>query len=77
VVWPYLGAETAGRLQGAIRRAGAAAQANQPFAWLRMEAASADPTALMELKLTLWPDGRERLLALVHPHGAQVVWRPS
>jgi len=28
----------------------------------------------MELRLTLWPDGRERVLAAAHPHGAWVEW---
>jgi hypothetical protein len=53
--------------------AGAKAEPDAPFAWLRMEPA-ADSLASMELRLTLWPDGRERLLATAHPHGAWVEW---
>jgi hypothetical protein len=30
----------------------------------------------IELRLTLWPGGRERRLALVHAHGASVAWDP-
>jgi hypothetical protein len=31
--------------------------------------------ATMEVRLTLWPGGEERVLAEVHPHGAWVQWR--
>jgi hypothetical protein len=75
VVWPYLSGETRADVTNAIRAAADAARPDRPFAWLRMEAVSADPTALMDLKLTLWPGGEERLLGQVHPHGAKVVWR--
>jgi hypothetical protein len=74
VVWFYLGTETQGAIQAAIRRAAAAANAQAPFAWLRMEPQSADPGALMGLRLTLWPGGVDRMLASVHPHGACVSW---
>ena len=29
---------------------------------------------IMQVRLTLWPDGAERVLAEVHPHGAWVRW---
>jgi hypothetical protein len=29
----------------------------------------------MELQLTQWPVGEERLLAHAHPHGAWIEWR--
>ena len=60
-------------LAAIIADAGAKADPNAPLAWLRMEPA-ADSLASMELRLTLWPDGRERLLATAHPHGAWVEW---
>jgi hypothetical protein len=28
----------------------------------------------MDVRLTLWPGGEERLLARAHPHGAAVTW---
>jgi hypothetical protein len=28
----------------------------------------------MEVRLTVWPNGEEMLLARVHPHGAKVIW---
>ncbi len=74
VVWSYLSAETRAAVEEAIRRAADLARADRPFAWLRMEPRSADPTAPMEVRLTLWPGGVERSLAHVHPHGAKVLW---
>lgn len=29
----------------------------------------------LELRLTMWPGGEDRILADVHPHGAWVTWR--
>ena len=52
---------------------GGEASADAPLAWLRMEP-SRDSPAVMELRLTLWPGGEERLLATAHPHGAWVEW---
>ena len=46
-------------------------QCHRNRAWLRMEPAP-DNIARMELRLTLWPGGEERVLAAVHPHGAWV-----
>ena len=74
VVWQYLGTKTRETLVGAIQAAGESAAADRPFAWLRMEPVPNDMTAPMDLRLTLWPDGRETLLARVHPHGARVDW---
>lgn len=74
VVWSYLPPETVQEIRLAIRLAAEQAQADAPFAWLRMEPRTADPTGPMELSLTLWPGGEERSLARVHPHGAKVLW---
>jgi hypothetical protein len=74
VVWFYLPPPTREAVKAAVLRAGEAARPDAPVAWLRMEPRSADPAALMGLRLTLWPGGAERTLAEVHPHGAQVVW---
>jgi hypothetical protein len=73
VFWQYLPARSQAALTDAIRAHGARAEANAPFAWLRMEPRPND-LATMDLRLTLWPRGEERVLALVHPHGAEVTW---
>ncbi|HEX8756899.1 MAG TPA: DUF2332 domain-containing protein, partial [Steroidobacteraceae bacterium] len=69
VVWSYLPEESRKRISAHLTRAGAAARAGAPLAWLRFELA--DPP---ELRLTLWPSGEETLLARAHPHGAWVHW---
>jgi len=72
----YPPAETQARILAAIAAGGALASRTAPFGWLRMEPAQkvAGP---MEVRLTLWPGGEERLLARVHPHGASVDWLAS
>lgn len=73
VFWQYLPAETQAGLVALIGELGTQARRDAPFAWLRMEPSARDP-ALFELRLTLWPDGSERLLAEAHTHGAWVRW---
>lgn len=74
VFWQYLPPDRQMALQAAIKTQGAAAAAGAPLAWLRMEPPMND-LARMQLRLTLWPGGEERLLAEVHPHGAKVEWQ--
>ena len=73
IFWQYLGAATGAALTRAIEAQAASATFEAPLAWLRME-----PTpgrlSQIELRLTLWPDGGERRLALVQAHGAWVIW---
>jgi hypothetical protein len=73
VFWQYLPVDTQAALTQVIVRLGARATTEAPLAWLRMEPM---PTNLadVELRLTVWPEGEERLLAHVHPHGAWVDW---
>ncbi|MEO8813319.1 MAG: DUF2332 family protein [Caulobacteraceae bacterium] len=73
VFWQYLPAESQAALADALTTLGAAATAEAPFAWLRMEPPP-DNMGIMEVRLTLWPGGEEHLLAHVHPHGAWVDW---
>ncbi len=74
VMWQYMPAATQAAVRAAIEAAGAAASADSPVAWLRMEPNPARPQWQMELRLSLWPGGLERHLADVHPHGAWVEW---
>jgi hypothetical protein len=74
VFWQYPPPETRAAILRNIQAAGAAATSDAPFAWLRMEPAEDNPAAAMEVRLTLWPGGRETLLARAHPHGAAVHW---
>jgi hypothetical protein len=71
IFWQYLPPDTRAGLTAAIAEAGAQATDAAPFAWLRMEPPR-DNLALVELRLTSWPGGEDRLLAEVHPHGVWV-----
>jgi hypothetical protein len=73
VFWQYMPAESQAALTQIIADHGGRAAAASPFAWLRMEPSPRN-LASMELRLTLWPGGEDRLLAHVHPHGAWVDW---
>ncbi len=73
IFWQYLRPESAASLTLAIAAQGEKATPSAPFAWLRMEPA-ADDYKRIELRLTCWPGGEDRLLAEVHPHGAWVSW---
>ncbi len=73
VFWVYMSPEDQAALTAAIERLGAQATADAPFAWLRMEAQPGN-LALMDLRLTIWPTGEERLLGHAHPQGAWVEW---
>jgi hypothetical protein len=73
IFWQYLPAQTKTALRAAIEAHGAAAAANAPLAWLRMEPIDGQAFPI-ELRLTLWPGGEDRRLATVHAHGASVNW---
>jgi hypothetical protein len=70
----YMPAESQAALVETLGEGGASASERSPLAWLRMEPASDNP-AVMELRLTLWPGGADRVLATAHPHGAWIDWK--
>lgn len=72
IVRQYFPPEEGAAFDGAIAEAGAAATPDRPVAWLRMEQLRFEQP--IELRLTLWPGGQDRLLAQAHPHGAIVNW---
>lgn len=73
VFWQYLPIATQTALATTIGQLGEQATPDAPFAWLCMEPPH-DILAGMQVRLTLWPGGQERVLATVHPHGAFVQW---
>lgn len=75
IVWQYLPDATRRAIAAALDHHGAAAAPEAPLAWLRMEPQSGQAFPI-ELRLTLWPGARERRLAQVHAHGANVAWDP-
>jgi|SRR5579872_6327724 len=74
IFWQYLPAATQGAIRHALERHGATATASAPLAWFRMEPPADQPIPI-ELRLTLWPGGEERLLAEVQAHGAWIAWK--
>ena len=74
VFWQYLPVESRTALAALIREIGASATLEAPFAWLRMEPTHPTNPMVMQIRLTQWPGGIDRLLAETHPHGATVNW---
>ncbi|MEY2432931.1 MAG: hypothetical protein QOC92_2656 [Acidimicrobiaceae bacterium] len=74
IVWQYLTRDTRAAVRSAVREAGAAATASAPVAWLRMEP-GAEPTKGADVRLSLWPPGLDRSIALTGYHGRPVSLR--
>ncbi len=70
IVLQYLDNAEFERVGKAITGAGAAATEEAPVAWLRMEPGGEEA----HIRLTMWPGGRERLVATSSYHGAAVRW---
>lgn len=71
IMWQYLPEPTKQRITAAMLQAGAAASADSPLYWLRMEA-DGDTAAVT---LSQWPGGSERELGRADYHGRWVEWR--
>jgi hypothetical protein len=71
IVWQYLSRTSRDRVRTTLELAGARANKSRPVAWLRLEPGRTGA----DLRLTIWPDGREELLATSGYHGGPVVWR--
>lgn len=72
VAYQYFPDEAQARIVAAMEGAGARATEAQPLAWLRFELVPGD--GKYSLRLRTWPDGEDRLLAWVHPHGTEISW---
>lgn len=70
ILWQYLSNEDRARSERVIALAGEAATHDKPLAWLRFEPAD----NLAEVRLQLWPDGKDWLLARSGFHGKPVEW---
>jgi hypothetical protein len=71
IAWQYFPAATRHRIEALVARLGGEASSQAPLAWLRYEQRPGDPKH--SLRLRTWP-GENRLLAWLHPHGADVEW---
>jgi hypothetical protein len=72
IMWQYMPSETQASIRASLEDAGGRATSAAPLAWLRFE--FSHPESLPELRMTLWPGGREVRLAVAHPHGSSVSW---
>jgi hypothetical protein len=70
IVWQYLSSSDRARFKRVMNAAGRAATPHRPLAWLRFEPAR----NIAEVRLQLWPGGKERLLARSGFHGKPVYW---
>jgi hypothetical protein len=73
IVIQYLDQAGRDRLLSTIADAGRRATTAAPIAWLRMEPGGEQA----EVRLTLWPDGAERLVATTGFHGREVGFLPA
>jgi hypothetical protein len=76
IVLQYLTSAGRERLYRVLEEAGRLATAAAPLAWLRMEPsrAAVEPGSGMDVRLTVWPGGAERVVAVASPHGPPVRW---
>ena len=73
IVWQYLPETTRDAITASMERAGAAATAERPLAWISLE--TNRETFKHELEVRYWPGGGAAVrLANAHPHGAWVEW---
>ena len=73
VFWQYLSEQQQEELTDTIQEAGARATTRAPLAWLSMEPGKES----FEVRLTVWPDGKEKLVAIAGPHGSPVRWQDA
>ena len=73
VAMQYAAEETRERIAAHAARVGSQATDGAPFAWLRFEA-DPDFDEKGSLRLTLWPGGREEVLAIGDTHGERLRW---
>ncbi|KTT69759.1 hypothetical protein NS334_13810 [Sphingomonas endophytica] len=69
----YVAPDERERIVGAIRAAGARADATRPLSWISFEWTAA--RTAVELRLTCWPGGDTHVLATCHPYGAWIEWK--
>lgn len=66
--------ETQERIRQAILAAAGRATPDAPLAWLSKELPADDMAAPDEVRLRLWPEGSDRVIARSHPHAWWVEW---
>lgn len=72
IMWQYLPPAAQDRIRSVLRDRGRVASASAPLAWVRLE--PAPDFALADVRVTLWPDGDEHVLASSGYHSPPVTW---
>jgi hypothetical protein len=70
IVTPYMSKSGYKQLVDILSRAGNAANKTAPLAWLRMEPGRDQA----DVRLTVWPEGDERVVATASFHGRDIRW---
>jgi hypothetical protein len=73
IAFQYFPPETQARIVSWMEAAGASAERDAPVAWLRYEH-DPEEDGRPTLRLRLWPDGLDRVLANPDAHGRRVRW---
>jgi hypothetical protein len=73
VFWTYVPTPVRERIATALADAAARATTAAPLAWLRYDEGAEDPR-VVELRLTQWPGGEDRLLGTGRHHAHPVRW---
>ncbi len=76
IAWEYFPEDTKAQIRSTVEETGRRADPDSPLAWLRLEPPSGNAPGggQPELRLMLWPGGRDRCLARAHTHGPPVTW---
>lgn len=76
IVWQYVPEDQRARVTAAMERAGAAATAERPLAWVALEANRV--LHIHEMVVRYWPGGEAgEVVTRAHPHGAWIGWGGS
>jgi hypothetical protein len=77
VVWQYLATNEQAAVLHLIEEAGRRPTTDAPFAWLRMEPATEGGVGRPEIRLRIFADGTDRLIATSSYHTPAVRWLPG
>lgn len=72
IVWQYLTSDERHAMRACIVETGRGASRTEPLAWLRLEPAGRQGPFVV--RMTTWPGGEDRALAVASPHGTPVRW---